>query len=147
MKSFNKWLEENHPEYFNEGLRDYVTKFALPATAALGIGMATAPYDISSQNRPAAVSRMSGTIDNEKFISYAAQQVERQLGGSQDSRILKPKGWDELGEDLQDQIYKKAHDQLVQQYGVKNKDELQRMFNRETLQGRYDGSNPYRIKY
>jgi hypothetical protein len=157
MKTFYEWLDEQHPEY-NEGALDYLgrkggmardtmTKFVLPATAALGIGMAldgNRGNNGNNQNRPAAIQR-ADVLDNEEFITYAAQQVERQLGGSQDARIPEPKGWNELGEDIQDKIYSIALDALIKQYEVKDQEDLQRMFDRETIQGRYDGSNPYKI--
>lgn len=172
MKTFNEWLEDKHPEFLEEGMMgDYMKKFALPVTAAMGMTAALSGNTPQPNNKPAVVRGIGHAqgasmkpqsqlqdlygperddhgrrwVDNEEFMSYAVQQVERQLGGSQSSRIPKPEGWDDLSDEQQYQIYNYAHDALVQQYDVKNKDELQRMFDRETAQGRYDGSNPYKI--
>jgi len=175
MKNFHEWLEEKHPESLEEGMfGDYMKKVALPVTAAMGMTAALSGNVPQTNNNKPAVVRGVGHAqgasmkpqsqlqdlygperddngrrwtDNEEFMDYAVQQVERQLGGSQSSRIPKPEGWDDLSDDAQYQIYNHAIYALVQQHGVKDKDELQSMFDRETAQGRYDGSNPYRINF
>jgi hypothetical protein len=157
MKTFHEWIEDTHPECLEEGMMgDYMKKFAIPVTAAMGVAGAFNGNTARADNKPATVQGVGhaqGTsargnqdwMNNQEFVRYAAQQVERQMGGSQDRRIPKPEGWDELSDETQYKIYNYAHDALVRQYGVKDKNELQRMFDRETAQGRYDGSNPYKF--
>ena len=139
MKKFQEWLEDTHPECIaNEGrVGDYMRKFALPAAIGVagafgGIDGHTAPPN----NRPAVATRASQ--DQNEFISYAAQKVERQLGGSQRTSIPKPAGWDELSDEERNQIYSRTHDSLVRQYGARNKEELQRMFDKHSAEGRYE---------
>lgn len=143
MKTFTEWLVDAHPQYLvDEGIIDSLggNKFVRNAVAAAGVGAAAlGGYGLrgmqgskSAVDGRAVASRniKDDWMHNADYVSYAAQQVERQLGGSQDNRIPRPQGWDDLGEDVQNRLYDIAHNGLVQQYGVKDKIELQRMFNR-----------------
>ena len=143
MKKFQEWLEDTHPECLaNEGMvGDYMKKFALPVTAAMGVAGAFGGGDgdghtAPPNNRPTAVANASQ--DQNEFISYAAQRVERQLGGSQRTSWPKPAGWDELSDEERSQIYSRAHDSLVRQYGARNKEELKMMFDKHSAEGRYE---------
>ena len=142
MKTFNEWLKDNHPEHLDEGVLDSLgkSKFVRNAVTAAGLGAAAlGGYGMKgAQGAESSIDSMtiaSNNIENDwmnntDYLSYAAQQVERQLGGSQDSRIPKPRGWDELGNDIHNRLYNIAHKGLVQQYGVRDKIELHIMFNK-----------------
>ena len=60
MKNFHEWLEEKHPESLEEGkFGNYMKKFALPVTAAIGMTAAaltgTGNMPQPNNNKPAAV--------------------------------------------------------------------------------------------